>query len=184
MSSYVDSVLADDERIIYRAAISHWKFFLSYLVGGLFLLAALGAYVAIGEHVGSLLALVTILVVIGLTVILSAVIRRQTTELVLTDRRIITKRGLVSRNTVEMNLNKVESLHVEQGLIGRILKLRRRHRRWHGRFPGTVARDRRTDRVAQEARRGRGGGCPEERSVMRAGSVTALPLPSRGHELR
>jgi uncharacterized membrane protein YdbT with pleckstrin-like domain len=64
--------------------------------------------------------MVAVPLVIGLTVILSAVIRRQTTELVLTDRRIITKRGLISRNTVEMNLNKVESLHVDQSLMGRI----------------------------------------------------------------
>jgi uncharacterized membrane protein YdbT with pleckstrin-like domain len=119
MSSYVDSVLAEGERIVYRAAISHWKFFLSYLVGGLFLLA--GAYAATGNHSGASLAVATILLVIGLVMILSAVIRRQTTELVLTDRRIITKRGLVSRDTVEMNLNKVESLHVNQGLMGRIL---------------------------------------------------------------
>jgi hypothetical protein len=33
MSSYVDSVLAEGERIVYRAAISNWKFFISYLVG-------------------------------------------------------------------------------------------------------------------------------------------------------
>ena len=90
MSSYVDSVLAQGEQIVYRAAISHWKFFLSYLIG-------------------------------GLVMILSAIIRRQTTELVLTSRRIITKRGLVSRDTVEMNLSKVESLHVNQGLMGRLL---------------------------------------------------------------
>lgn len=121
MSSYVDSVLAVGERIVYRAAISHWKFFLSYLVGGLFLLAALGTYVASGDHTGASLALVAILLVTGLAVILVAVIRRQTTELVLTDRRIITKRGLVSRDTVEMNLNKVESVQVNQGLMGRIL---------------------------------------------------------------
>lgn len=121
MSSYVDSVLAEGERIVYRAAISHWKYFLSYLVGGIFLLAALGAYIASGDHAGASLALVAILLVAGLAVILSAVIRRQTTELVLTDRRIITKRGLVSRDTVEMNLNKVESVQVNQGLMGRIL---------------------------------------------------------------
>ena len=41
--------------------------------------------------------------------------------LVLTDRRIITKRGLIARDTVEMNLGKVESLHVSQGLLGRML---------------------------------------------------------------
>ena len=121
MSSYVDSVLADGERIVYRAAISRWKFFLSYFAGSLFLATALGAYIAAGSHAGASLAMVAIPLVIGLAVILSAVIRRQTTELVLTDRRIIMKRGLVSRDTVEMNLNKVESLHVNQGLMGRIL---------------------------------------------------------------
>jgi uncharacterized membrane protein YdbT with pleckstrin-like domain len=121
MSSYVDSVLADGERIVYRAAISHWKFFRSYFAGSLFLMTALGAYVATGSHTGAAPAMVAIPLAIGLAVILSAVIRRQTTELVLTDRRIIMKRGLVSRDTVEMNLNKVESLHVNQGLMGRIL---------------------------------------------------------------
>ena len=121
MSSYVDSVLAEGERIVYRATVSHWKFFFSYLVGGLVLLIAPGAYIATENHTGASLAMDAIPLVIGLAVILSAVIRLQTTELVLTDRRIITKRGLVSRDTVEMNLNKVESLHVNQSLMGRIL---------------------------------------------------------------
>lgn len=120
MSSYVDSVLAEGERIVYRAAISRWKFFPSYVVGSLLVLAAAGVYVARGNNGVESLAMVAVPLVIGLAAILSAVIRRQTTELVLTDRRIITKRGLISRDTVEMNLNKVESLHVNQSLIGRI----------------------------------------------------------------
>jgi uncharacterized membrane protein YdbT with pleckstrin-like domain len=121
MSSYADSVLAEGERIVYRAAISHWKFFRSYFAGSLFLMTALGAYIAGGSQTVASLAMVAIPLAIGVAVILSAVIRRQTTELVLTDRRIIMKRGLVSRDTVEMNLNKVESLHVNQGLMGRVL---------------------------------------------------------------
>jgi uncharacterized membrane protein YdbT with pleckstrin-like domain len=121
MSSYVDSVLAEGERIVYRATISHWKFFPSYLVGTLFLLTGFGAYIATGYRAGASLAMVAVPLVIGLAAIFTAIIRRQTTELVLTDRRIITKRGLVSRDTVEMNLSKVESLHVNQSLMGRIL---------------------------------------------------------------
>ncbi|BCB25950.1 membrane protein [Sulfurimicrobium lacus] len=121
MSSYVDAVLAEGERIVYRASISHWKYFLSYLVGSLFVLSALGAYIATENTAGAALAMIALLLAAGLALILSAVVRRQTTELVLTDRRIITKRGLVSRDTVEINLNKVESLHVNQGLMGRIL---------------------------------------------------------------
>jgi len=121
MSSYVDSVIAEGERIVYRASISHWKFFLSNLVGSLFLLTAVGTYISTENKAGASFAMIAILLLVGLAVILSSIIRRQTTELVLTDRRIITKRGLISRDTVEMNLNKVESLHVTQGLMGRIL---------------------------------------------------------------
>ncbi len=121
MSSYVDSVLAEGERIVYRASISHWKFFSSYFIGGLILLSVPGAYIATENHAGASLAMLAIPLVIGVAIILSAAIRRQTTELVLTDRRIIMKRGLVSRDTVEINLNKVESLHVNQSLMGRIL---------------------------------------------------------------
>src|SRR5205085_11701510 len=62
-----------------------------------------------------------VLTVIGVIIIMVALIRRGTTELVLTDRRIIAKRGFVARATVEMTLAKVESLHVNQGLVGRML---------------------------------------------------------------
>ena len=36
------------------------------------------------------------------------------------DRRIIFKRGLIRRHTVEMNMQKVESVDVDQTLIGRL----------------------------------------------------------------
>jgi uncharacterized membrane protein YdbT with pleckstrin-like domain len=39
---------------------------------------------------------------------------------VVTDRRVIFKRGLLSRHTVEMNVGKIETVDVEQGLAGRI----------------------------------------------------------------
>jgi uncharacterized membrane protein YdbT with pleckstrin-like domain len=121
MSSYAESVLAAGERIVYRAAVSHWKFFFSYLVGALFLVAAPAAFIAAANQAEAWRVVAAIPFVIGTIVIVSAVVRRQTTELVLTDRRIIAKRGLISRDTVEMNLNKVESLHVNQGLLARIL---------------------------------------------------------------
>jgi LPXTG-motif cell wall-anchored protein len=121
MTSYVESVLAAGENIVYRAKISRWKFLLYYLVGILALAAGPAALIVTGDRsqTGFILAGITMLA--GLLILLSAVIRRNTTELVLTNRRIITKRGLISRDTVEMNLSKVESLHVNQSLMGRIL---------------------------------------------------------------
>lgn len=44
-----------------------------------------------------------------------------TTEVALTNKRIIGKVGLIQRDTVELNLNKVESLFVDQSILGRLL---------------------------------------------------------------
>ena len=122
MSSYVESVLASGEKIVYRATISRWKFFLSYFLGGLLVIAGIAAifFNPFGTDLPMRFA-GTVPLLLGLGIMLSAVIRRRTTELVLTDRRIIAKRGIVSRDTAEMNLTKVESLHVSQGFLGRML---------------------------------------------------------------
>ena len=50
-----------------------------------------------------------------------AAIRQVTTELAVTDRRIIYKAGLISRHTLEMNRSKIESVDVDQSLLGRVL---------------------------------------------------------------
>jgi membrane protein YdbS with pleckstrin-like domain len=121
MASYVESVLAPGEKIVHRAAISHWKFLLSYLLGALALAAAVAAWLIGAKEHAAWNAAAAILALIGVIIIAAALVRRGTTELVLTDRRIITKHGLVSRDTVEMHLAKVESLHVNQGLLGRLL---------------------------------------------------------------
>ena len=57
---------------------------------------------------------------LGLLLLLRAWIRRRATEIVVTDRRVILKRGLIARHTVEMNVGKIETVDVEQGLAGRL----------------------------------------------------------------
>ena len=42
-----------------------------------------------------------------------AAIRRFSTEFVVTDRRVILKRGVFGRHTIEMNRTKVESVDVD-----------------------------------------------------------------------
>jgi uncharacterized membrane protein YdbT with pleckstrin-like domain len=46
--------------------------------------------------------------------------RRLTTEVTVTDNRIIYKRGFIRRHSFEMNMNKVESVHVNQSVFGRL----------------------------------------------------------------
>ena len=98
MSSYVDEVLIKDEIVLYRGHLSVWSFFWWILLG-LLLLAAFG---------------------LGLLVWLWAWIIYRTTELAVTNKRIIAKSGLIQRNTTEMFLEKVESIQVDQGILGRI----------------------------------------------------------------
>ena len=58
---------------------------------------------------------------IGFLYLVRAWFRRWTTELAVTDRRIIYKRGFIQRHSIEMNMDKVESVDVDQSVLGRIL---------------------------------------------------------------
>ena len=96
--SYIDDSLIEGEVLVHRARVSWWSQFGLVLLG-----------------------IVTLIVVVGLVFLIWAWIRVRSTELAITNRRIIAKFGFVKRHTVEINLEKVESLRVEQGVWGRIL---------------------------------------------------------------
>ena len=52
---------------------------------------------------------------------LGAWLTRVTTELAVTNRKVVGKWGLISRRTIEQRLDKVDSIEVEQTILGRIL---------------------------------------------------------------
>jgi uncharacterized membrane protein YdbT with pleckstrin-like domain len=56
-----------------------------------------------------------------LTLFILPLVQRATSEFAVTNRRVIIKIGLVSRRTVEVKLDKIESIGVEQSILGRIL---------------------------------------------------------------
>lgn len=98
MASYIEDALISDERIIHMGHISLWS--LAHLIiPGIILLPAFG---------------------LGLIFLVIAYIRYKTTELAFTNKRVIAKFGFISRHTVEINMNKVESIQVNQNVWGRI----------------------------------------------------------------
>lgn len=98
MASYIDGALIQGERVIYTGNISLWS--LAHLIiPGVILLPVFG---------------------LGLLVLLAAFIRYKTTELAITNKRVIAKFGFISRHTVELNINKVEGIQVIQSITGRI----------------------------------------------------------------
>lgn len=56
-----------------------------------------------------------------LTLWIAPIIRQMTSEFVITNKRVIMKTGFISRKTFEMNLQKIESVNVDQSLFGRLL---------------------------------------------------------------
>lgn len=108
MGSYIEENLARDEKIIIKAQVTWLSQFWYLLFGGLFVLLALPSKSFL-------------FFLIGVIFIAIAVVHVITTELALTNRRIIAKSGLIRRNTIELKVNRVESLGVDQGVLGRIL---------------------------------------------------------------
>ena len=56
-----------------------------------------------------------------LTLFIWPALVRWSDEFVITNKRIVMKTGLLSRRTLEMNLNKVETVNVDQSIFGRLL---------------------------------------------------------------
>ena len=118
--SYVKNVLQADEQIRYLTNI-HW---IIYIPGvALLVVAALVYGFALREEGGRPLwmAIAGVLAVLAALTLFQAWFRRFTTEIAVTNRRIIYKRGFISRDTIEMQMDKVESVDVQQSVGGRIL---------------------------------------------------------------
>lgn len=122
---YVRRVLQPGERVVYETQL-HWLIYLrailALIVCGLLLGGALS--VASDQKQYFSLALwiaAAIFALLALSTALGAFIRRTTTELAITNHRVIYKTGLLSRHTLEMNRSKVESVDVNQTILGRIL---------------------------------------------------------------
>lgn len=98
MSSYVEQTLVSGESVLYEAKTSLWSQLWLITFGFIFIFA-------FG---------------IGLIFWILAYIRYKTTELSFTNRRVVAKIGLIGRQTIELNINKVESLQVNQGVFGRM----------------------------------------------------------------
>lgn len=67
-----------------------------------------------GIHVAWLLFLIPV------GILLAAAVGVKTSELVITDRRVLIKVGFIRRHTFEMFISKIESVAVYQGMMGRL----------------------------------------------------------------
>jgi uncharacterized membrane protein YdbT with pleckstrin-like domain len=117
--SYLDKILQPGETVI-ATGRKHWIIYapgLAVLVVALLVeLFARGAPAA-----GWALEIVALIIaLVGIGLLFREWFDQWTTEIVVTNRRVVYKRGFISRFTREMNMEKIESVAVDQNFFGRL----------------------------------------------------------------
>jgi len=125
--SFVDQNLIPGETVLYRTRL-HWivllvPAFISVIFAVPAILFLKGTIPAAGTKAGplDLIAWVALVcAVISLVIIGAGMLYRSSTEMAVTNNRVMMKTGLISRRSVEIVLSKIESLTVDQSIPGRI----------------------------------------------------------------
>lgn len=130
MSKYLKRVMLPDEEIIYQTEL-HWIiYFKGFFVVVCGVLAARWgsqiSHALFGAATEKMLnagleRFAVLVIAIGALQLLWTFIRQISTELVITNYRVIAKFGFVATTTFEVMMSKVEGANIDQSVLGRIL---------------------------------------------------------------
>ena len=122
MGRYIDDILQPGEKVLYSTN-AHWIFFLPAIIGWTLVVVflVLSGIVPAGPPVLICLSLAAISAFAALYKTVTAWFHRWTTETDVTNFRVVHKTGFIKRQTFEMSVDKVESVDVDQSILGRIL---------------------------------------------------------------
>ena len=122
MGRYIDEILQPGEKVLYSTN-AHWMFYLPAIGAWIVAIVFLVLSRMVGNDVLMLICW-TLAAVVGLAALYwtaTAWFHRWTTETDVTNMRIVHKTGFIKRRTFEMSLDKVESVDVNQSILGRIM---------------------------------------------------------------
>lgn len=122
MGEYIDNSLRSGEDVKHEAFLSLWSLTPGFILGAVIMSGSIVSVYLLSSSQTRLMGYVIagVLVVAGILVLIQTLARYYTTELAVTNKRVIAKRGWISRNTVELLLHKVESVQVIQSAIQRV----------------------------------------------------------------
>ena len=122
MGRYIDEILQPGERVLYSTN-EHWMFFLPAIAAWIVAVAFLVLWRLVTADALMLVCL-ALAAVAGLAALYwtaTAWFHRWTTETDVTNMRVVHKTGFIKRRTFEMSLDKVESVDVNQSILGRLM---------------------------------------------------------------
>jgi len=119
---YIDEILQPGEKVLYSTN-AHWIFYLPAIVAWIaaIVLLVLSRWTTTDGVVLLCLAASAVVAIAALYWTAKAWFHRWTTETDVTNLRVVHKTGFIQRRTFEMSLDKVESVDVNQSILGRIL---------------------------------------------------------------
>jgi uncharacterized membrane protein YdbT with pleckstrin-like domain len=122
MGRYIDDILQPGEKVLYSTN-AHWIFYLPAIGAWIvaIILFILSRMTTVDGLIVLCLAASAIAAIIALFWTVRAWFHRWTTETDVTNMRVVHKTGFIKRRTFEMALDKVESVDVNQSILGRIL---------------------------------------------------------------
>lgn len=117
LGAYTAATLQADERPLHQTTI-HWMALSGSVVGALLSLVVIVPIAMLAAWRDFYWAWLLGAVPVGILV--SAAVTVRTSELVITDRRVLIKVGFIQRHTFEMFISKIESVAVFQSMLGRL----------------------------------------------------------------
>jgi uncharacterized membrane protein YdbT with pleckstrin-like domain len=118
--AYYTKVLQPSENVKYIGGL-HWTIHRNAILFGILAVASLIAYLSLsGDQAFIALVVAGFFLLLAVVSFARSWFVRVTTEIVVTDKRIIHKVGWIARRTEEINVTKVETVDVSQGVMGRI----------------------------------------------------------------
>jgi uncharacterized membrane protein YdbT with pleckstrin-like domain len=122
MGRYIDEILQPGEKVLYSTN-AHWMFYLPAIAAWIvtLILLILARSTTAQSIVLLYLSAAAVAAIVALYWTVKAWFHRWTTETDVTNFRIVHKTGFIKRRTFEMSLDKVESVDVNQSILGRIM---------------------------------------------------------------
>jgi uncharacterized membrane protein YdbT with pleckstrin-like domain len=120
---YVEKNLIAGERVLYSTGL-HWIVLAGSFFSGIMLelAAAVLIWVAMTyKEKGWLLAPAVAFLLLGVGLQAAGVLKKNSIEMAVTNKRVCIKTGMTTRRTFELLLSKIESIGVEEDIWGRML---------------------------------------------------------------
>ncbi len=120
LGAYARATITANETVYYKTAV-HWIVFARYAFAAflVFLFVAIPFGIAVQAFTASQLGWFAL--PLPMFILLPPAVLFSTSELVVTDRRVLIKTGALERQTLEMFVWKIESVGVHQSFLGRLL---------------------------------------------------------------